>query len=79
MRQEKLSQFVIDPQTEKEFNVVVPSNWLKQLMADYQKATNEITHLNSVIAYQSKVLGQKEDRINFLEDTSTLVLLDVKA
>lgn len=79
MRTEKLSQFVVDPQTEQEFNVVVPSNWLKQLMTDYKKATNEITHLNSVIAYQSKVITQKEDRISFLENTSTLVLLDVKA
>lgn len=72
-----LSQFKIDPAQEG-VNVVVPATWLKELLADYQKAVNEISHLNSVITQQSKILVAKEDRIQFLEATSLLVRLDVK-
>jgi len=74
---QSLSQFKVDP-AQEETEVIVPATWLKELLSDYQKAVNEIGHLNSVIAKKSSIISSKEDRIRFLEDTSCLVRLDVK-
>lgn len=76
MKSQPLSQFKVDP-AQEDVNVVVPAKWLREMLADYQKAVNEVTHLNSVITQQGKILSSKDDRIQFLETTSLLVRLDV--
>lgn len=72
MREEKLSQFIVDPITAEDYEITVPANWLKKIMKDYHKATLEIK------ALQDKI-NKKDYIIEYMKETSNIVKLNIHA
>ena len=86
MMHETLSQFIVDPETEESYDVIVPSNWLKKVMRDYNKLTlqhketqEELKRVSAFFDYKNNEVQELKGKIALMEDLSTLTRLDVKA
>lgn len=85
MRTETLSQFMTDPETKESYDVVVPSNWLKKTLKDYEKLVRqhkgtqtELNKLSAFLDYRTAEVKELKEQIASMESTSTLTRIDVR-
>jgi len=86
MMHETLSQFMTDPETKESYDVVVPSNWLKKTLRDYEKLVRnyketqtELNKLSAFLDYRTEEVKELKEQIALMESTSTLTRIDIRA
>ena len=86
MMHETLSQFMTDPETKESYDVVVPSNWLKKTLRDYEKLVRsyketqtELNKLSAFLDYRTEEVKELKEQIDLMESTSTLTRIDIRA
>jgi len=86
MIHETLSQFMTDPETKESYDVVVPSNWLKKTLRDYEKLVRsyketqtELNKLSAFLDYRTEEVKELKEQIALMESTSTLTRIDIRA